>query len=115
MVVIENITKVINLKEWKTKKEILKELRYKGIYINERQWRIIVEQYNQKYMDMKRPFYIVHSSKGYKITDDKEEIKKSIQDLKSRSLNMLAKYSQTMRAIGLQDNLKIDLETMEII
>lgn len=115
IVITKDITELVNLSSWKTKKEIIQELRKSNIKIDERQWRLIVEEYNQQYMEVKHPYYIVHSRKGYMLTDDKEEIKKSIKDLRSRSLNMLKKYSLTMRAIGLQDNLRIDLEEMEII
>lgn len=112
---IDKILETINLSEWKTKKQIINELKTNGIYVEERTWRSLVESYNYRYMDGVNDKYIIHGSKGYKLTNDKKEIMHSIQDLRNRSLNMLSKYSRTYKALGLQDNLKIDLEKMEII
>lgn len=112
---IDKILEIIDLSDWKKKGEILKELKDNGVRIEERSWRMMVETYNYRYMDGVNDLYIIHGNKGYKLTKDKKEIMESIKDLRSRSLNMLSKYSRTYKALGLQDNLKIDLEKMEII
>lgn len=113
---MEEMLQVINLNTWRKKSEILRILHQNGyIKVTERSWRVFVEKYNKYYMDNVNNKYIVHSSKGYKLTSDKKEILASIQDLRNRSLNMLSKYSKTQKALGLQDNLKLDLEKMEII
>lgn len=106
---------LIDLSDWKTKKEIINEYAKKGIDIDERKWRVLVEQHNKAYcMDLEET-YIVHGKKGYKITKNRDEIIKSVDDLKKRGLNMLWKHSQGMRALGEKPNLKFDLEEMEIL
>lgn len=106
---------MIDLSDWKTKGEIIKEFNEKGIKIHERQWRHLVETNNKAYCDDLTEYYIVHGSKGYKLTKNKEEIEKSIADLKKRGLNMLWKHSQGMKALGHKQNLKLELEELEII
>lgn len=105
----------VDLKEWKTKKTILAELEKCGMKTDERVWRTFVENYNKKYCDHIHDTYIVHSNKGYKLTDDKEEITKSIEDGKKRGLNLLWKYSRTMKALGQKDNIRMDLEEMGVL
>jgi len=100
---------------WKTKKQILAEAKRDGIKIDERQWRKVVERYNMKYWAHEVDEFIVHGPKGYKLTSDKQEIKNSIRDSKKRALNLLWKHSRTMKALGEVDNIKLDLEEMEII
>ena len=101
--------------EWKTKKEILHEAEEKGIIINERAWRLYVENYNKKYITHEHDDFIAHSKKGYKLTSDKQEIIKSLKDNHKRSINMLWKESQALRAMGEKDNLRMELEELEMI
>lgn len=101
--------------DWKTKNEIIIAAYKDGIKLHERAWRLFVETYNKKYWNHEVDSFIVHGRKGYKLTSDKEEIKKSIQDGKKRALNLLWKYSQTRKAMGEVDNIKFDLEEMGII
>lgn len=105
----------LDLTEWKTKGDILNELRDQNVLCSEREWRFYVEEHNKMYCSGVRDKYIVHGPKGYKLTDNHEEIEKSIQDLKKRGLNMLWKHSQATKALGVQSNLKMDLERMEIL
>ena len=102
-------------KDWSTKKEILARAKQDGITLHERTWRFFVEDYNKKYWSHEVDTFIVHSSKGYKLTSDKDEIVASIKDSKKRALNLLWKHSQTMKALGRVDNLRYDLEELEII
>lgn len=106
---------VVDLHDWKTKKQILSEIREKGILIDERKWRIYVEHYNKMYCDDLVDSYIVHGKKGYKLTTNHEEIIASVDDLKKRGLNMLWKHSQATKALGFKQNLKMELEELEII
>ncbi len=106
---------VVDLHDWKTKKQILSEIREKGILIDERKWRFYVEEHNKMYCDDLVDSYIVHSLKGYKLTKDRKEIIASIEDLKKRGLNMLWKHSQATKALGFKQNLKMELEELEII
>jgi uncharacterized SAM-dependent methyltransferase len=101
--------------DWVTKKEIIEKAYNDGIKLHERVWRKFVEDYNKQYWRHEVDTFIVHSSKGYKLTSDKEEIKASIQDGKKRALNLLWKYSQTRKALGEVDNIKFDLEEMGIV
>lgn len=101
----------IDLTDWKTKKNILAELGN----VSDREWRLYVEKHNIAYCKHEVDTYIVHSNLGYKATKDREEIIASIQDNKKRSLNMLWKYSQTMKALGEKDNLKFSLEELGVI
>lgn len=101
--------------EWKTKKQILAEAKKDGINLDERSLRLFIERHNKTYWTHEVDEFIVHGRKGYKLTSDKEEIKKSIQDSKKRALNLLWKHSRTMKALGEVDNIKLDLEEMEII
>lgn len=101
--------------EWKTKKEIIADAKANGCKINERELRKFIERYNKQYWAHQVEKFIVHSRKGYKLTSDKDEINASIQDSKKRALNLLWKYSQTRRALGEVDNIKLDLEKLEII
>ena len=101
--------------DWSTKKEIIARALNDGINLHERVWRKFVEDYNKLYWRHEVDTFIVHSSKGYKLTSDKEEIKASIQDGKKRALNLLWKYSQTRKAMGEADNIMFDLKEKGII
>lgn len=106
-------TELINLKEWKTKKQILNELRTHEIYMDERAWRVYVENHNKRYFNGLCDDYIVHGKKGYKLTQDRKEIVKSADDLTKRALNMLWKASQTYKSMGEHMNIKLD-EFLEV-
>lgn len=105
----------VDLSEWKTKKVIIEEAKKNGVTFDERAWRMFVENYNKKYWAHEEENFIVHSNKGYKLTSDKQEIKESIKDSKKRGLNLLWKHSKTMKALGEVDNLRMDLEELELI
>lgn len=101
--------------DWTTKKEIIARAYDDGITLNERVWRKYVENHNKKFWSHEEDQFIAHSGKGYKLTSDKDEIVASIKDSKKRALNLLWKHSQTMKALGRVDNLRYDLEELEII
>jgi hypothetical protein len=101
--------------EWTTKKEVIARALNDGINLHERVWRKFVEDYNKLYWRHEVDTFIVHGRKGYKLTSDKDEIFASIKDSKKRALNLLWKHSQTMKALGRVDNVKMDLEELEII
>ena len=106
---------LVDLTEWKTKKKIIKEIEENGMTVDERAWRKYVENHNKKYWDHEEEQFIVHSSKGYKLTSDKKEIIESIQDSRKRGINLLWKSSKTMKALGEVDNIRMELEEMEVI
>lgn len=103
-------TNLVDLSEWKTKKTILKELKDRGLNVDERTWRTSVEEHNKLYANDLEETYIVHGKNGYKKTKDTREISKSADDLRKRAINMLWKESQAYKAIGLHLNLKFDFE-----
>ena len=60
------LEEVLSLTKWKKKKQILAELKAKGINVSERSFRKQVQIYNRLFGDSKVDFYIVHSVRGYK-------------------------------------------------
>lgn len=101
---------LIELNEWKTKKEILTQLKNVGVNLNEREWRRYVERYNKQFCLGVNEDYIAHSSKGYKLTKDKEEIKQSVRDYRARALNMLKKTSDVSKVLKLEKPNLFELE-----
>lgn len=106
---------LIDLSEWKTKNQIIKELHDQDIKTDERTLRAMIEKHNIRYFNHLEKEYIAHSPKGYIKTSDYSIIKKSIDDGKKRALNLLWKYSKTTKALGENNNLKLELEDMGII
>lgn len=105
----------IDLRDWKKKKQIIKELEAKGEITDERVIRLHIEKHNILYCQGVNEDYIIHSNKGYKKTKDREEILASLNDYRKRALNMLWKCSQTKKAMNEKDNLRFELEEMELI
>ncbi|MCI6066777.1 MAG: hypothetical protein MR707_00900, partial [Galactobacillus timonensis] len=70
----------LDLTRWKKRKDILRELNSDGAGISDRAFRKWVEDFNKTYDGRSQPEYIVHGPKGYKITKDRAEIKRSIAD-----------------------------------
>lgn len=105
----------IDLSNWKTKGQIIKELQKQGVKTDERTLRQNIERHNILYCQGVVAEYIVHSSKGYKKTSNKEEILSSINDLQKRALNMLWKVSETKKSMREHDNLKFELEERNLI
>lgn len=101
--ILENV----DLSDWKTKKEVIKELSFKGIDVDERKIRLLIEDHNDKFVQHLSDTYIAHSNKGYKKTTDYEEIKSSINDMRKRALDMLCKESKVRKAIGENCNFKL--------
>ena len=100
---------LIDLSDWKTKGQILKELKQGGIIIDERNLRQKIELQNKLYYTHESDFYIVHSAKGYKVTQDKQEILDSLKDMRKRALNMLHKEAVTKKALGEKMNFKLTI------
>lgn len=109
------ITELIDLSDWKTKKQILQELKEHEIDMDERAWRKFVEQFNKRYCNDLSDEYIVHGTNGYKLTKDRKEIAASCQDLRKRALNMLKKVSRTNKSMAEKQQLKLDLQDLDII
>lgn len=107
------IFQMINLFEWKKKKDILKELKEQGVYIHEREWRHIVEKHNKLYCEHKMDYYICHSNRGYKLTNNEEEIRESVKDYRKRAINQLIKASETLKALNENANFKLEIRDGE--
>lgn len=98
------------LDDWSKKKIILDILVSKGVRMSERAWRKAVELHNKRYFEHQTDKYIAHSSKGYKLTTDKEEIIRSAKDYRKRAMNQLVKASKTLRAMGENDNIRLEIK-----
>ena len=85
-----------------TKEEIINKLLIKYDYFtNERQLRKMFEHYNKEYEAHHTDrYFIAHSRKGYKITRDTEDIRKSIKDNHKRAITILARETKIKRAMG---------------
>ena len=106
---------LVKLDEWKTKKEILKEYKDLEIEMDERKFRLLVENHNKRFFSHSEDSFIAHGRKGYLLTKDAEIIRKSIEDGKKRALNLLWKYSRTKKALGEKDNLRLELERLGVL
>lgn len=104
------IFEMIELTDWKTKKEILKELRSNGVYIDERCFRKIVENYNKLFCEHKVDNYVVHSAKGYKLTNDKDEIIQTASDFRKRAINQFNKARDVIKAMNENDNYNLEIK-----
>ena len=98
---LERIIGVLSLTDYKKKEEILKELKKGKIDILIGTHALIEEnvvfknlglvaQNNKLFGEGKVDYYIAHSNKGYKLTFNWEEMKKSIADNRKRAITMLA-------------------------
>lgn len=97
----------IDLTRWKTRAEILRMLNQNGTQISDRSFRKWVEDFNKTYDGRKQPEYIVHGPKGYKITKDRTEIKKSIADNDRRAITILRQTRRVRRFLGMKDQLSL--------
>lgn len=104
----------INLTDWRTKEKILRELKLRGIQINERLFRLEVEKQNELYAEHQSKVFIAHSSKGYKIAINEDEIRYSARDYRARAMDQLVKYSKIMKALGENGNMKIEIKDNEM-
>lgn len=115
----DEMLEIVDLTEWKTRKAILEEIKSQNKYLSDRTFRSNVEKYNERYGQIingsKHKLYIAHGQQGYILTSDKKIIEESIADSRKRALNQLSKESRVAKAIGLDSNLRMDLENMELI
>lgn len=103
------------LDDWSKKKIILDILVSKGVRMSERAWRKAVELHNKRYFEHQTDKYLAHSVKGYKLTDNKDEIIASAKDYRTRAFNQLVKASKTLRAMGENDNMRLEIKDGEFI
>lgn len=101
---------LVDLSEWKTKATILRELADLDVIVDEREFRRVVELHNRRFLEGETDVFIAHSVKGYKLTSNAKEIYDSIDDYKKRALNQLWKVSKYSKALGLLNNLRLEIE-----
>lgn len=106
---------IVDMTTWRTKTDILKELKSKGVEMNERGFRKLVENINKLYSNHEIDKFIAHSNKGYKVATNEEEIKLSAMDYRKRGLDQLVKSSKIMKALGENSNLKLSIKNGELI
>lgn len=104
---LEEIKGVLSLTDYKKKYEILRELR-KNYDISERKFRSLVAQNNKLFGEGKVDYYIAHSSKGYKLTFNWNEMKKSIADNRKRAITMLADCDKAESTFQNRNNLQFE-------
>lgn len=103
------------LTKWTKKKELLKILKDEGVTMDERTFRKMIEFHNKRYFEHQTDKYLAHSAKGYKLTDNKNEIIASAKDYRTRAFNQLVKASKTLRAMGENDNMRLEIKDGEFI
>jgi hypothetical protein len=87
---------------WVKKDKIIEKYKTAyGIDLNEREWRLMVANFNKEYnAHLTNGYDIVHSNKGYRLTNDYDEMRKSDNDLYKRSMKMLARVSKNKKTRG---------------
>lgn len=89
---------------WKTKKNILKELASDyDIHLDKdgREWRLFVNNFNlEACYHLTDGYYIAHSNRGYKLTKCFDEMKKSLNDNYKRSIKMLTERAMILRSMN---------------
>lgn len=97
------------LTDWIKKREILDILKSKGVTMDERAFRKAVELHNKNYFEHKTDKFLAHSSKGYRLTENKDEIILSAKDYRKRAMDLLVKSSKALKAMGENDNLRLEI------
>lgn len=92
------------LQEWRNKSDVLTELKTFNEKVNEREFRIAKEKWNELYFIHQVDKCLVHSnSKGYKLTDDPYEIIEMETDFIKRAKDMFYK-AYTCKKARLENN-----------
>ena len=100
---------MIDMSDWRTKTDILQELKIKGLEMDERYFRQVVEKHNKLFYNHEINVFIAHSSKGYKATTDEDEIRMSAYDYRKRAMDRICK------AIGENVNMKLELDDEHLL
>lgn len=101
---------LIDMNNWKTKPEILKELKEQGIEMQERTFRKTVEITNKMYANHEIDKFIAHGPKGYRVTTSEEDIRASAKDYRKRGLDQLVKSSKILKALGENANMSLQIK-----
>lgn len=101
---------LIDLSDWKKKPQILKELKDAGVPMNERSFRKNVETNNKLFEEHIATMFIAHSNNGYIATNDRDIIINSLKDNNKRAMTMLISNNKTLKALGENINLNLEME-----
>lgn len=106
---IKNALMTIDITDWKTKRELLEQLRINGIKISDRKWYLFLEKHNLRYCDGLEKEFIAHSKrKGYKLTTNFELIRESWRDFEKTAKNLLWKASRYKKAYAEHKNISME-------
>lgn len=110
----EDLIKSLDLKEWKTQKEISDEIWHMySLIVDARTWRYWVDIYNEGYRQGERHTYIASSNKGYCMTRRKQLIARSEQRDLALAFGILKRVYRTRKARGESNNMRLDLHFQE--
>ena len=106
---IKQALNVIGLDEWKTKRQILQELKENGVIVGNRKWYLFIEKHNLRYCDGLENIFMAHSKRrGYILTNDYELIRNSWCDFEKTAKNLLWKVSRYKKAYAEHNNMTIE-------
>jgi len=83
--VLENLS----ISTWKHRKDLLNDLKEIGVKTTPRQIRFMIQKNNRDYANGISDYVIVHGIRGYKKTNNWNEIEPSIADQRRKALTML--------------------------
>lgn len=109
-----DIIKSLDLKDWKTQKEICNDIwRKYSMNVDARTWRLWVDQYNEEYRQGERSTYIASSNKGYCLTRRKQLIQRSEKRDMALAFGILKRVYRTRKARGESNNMRLNLRFQE--
>ncbi len=111
---MERILKAIRIEDWTTRAEILRRLEAAGIPMSDRSFRKWVSNVNENFYEGLSDLYIAHGDKGYKVTQNSNEIMESVADLKRRAMDMLVKHKKARQALARRMQTPLISEEIEI-
>lgn len=96
--------------DWKKKQEILEYLYDRGIDINERTLRVLIQEFNESNRIGDTELFIAHGNLGYLLTRDPMWIKRSLRDDKKRAMTLLKRVYGCEKRLGERTQLKLNIE-----
>ena len=101
--------------DWRTKDKILGLLNdFFRIEVGDREFRQFVADYDQEYIDGKHDTYICYGQRGYLLTSDPKEIKKSIDNDAKRIIALSKRVYGVKKRLSLDNQLTMFDESEEM-
>lgn len=100
------------LSEQITTVEILERLKEKGIFLNGRQWRKFVREYNKMFATRDR--YIASDTKGYYLTTSKKQITRTAMNKFKVGLSMIKNAKADLKELESKDQLSLLEEDVDM-